>query len=88
MIGFARFSYFVPVLKQMKKWKKSRKKVFLTVYPGFKSEFLRQKTFLKNFIYAFKTPVKYFRKIFASMIYPGSQIRGLPVVKFWLFLYF
>jgi hypothetical protein len=55
MIDFARFSYLVPVLKLVKKMEK---KVFLTVYPGLKSEFLRPKTFLKNFIYAFKTPVK------------------------------
>ena len=41
-----------------KNGKKVEKKVFLTVYPGLKSEFLRPKTFLKNFIYAFKTPVK------------------------------
>jgi hypothetical protein len=51
----------------------------MIVYPGIKSEFLRQKTFLKDFIYAFKNPVKYFRKKFVSMIYPGYQIRGLPV---------
>ena len=41
-----------------KNGKKVEKKVFLTVYPGLKSEFLSPKTFLKNFIYAFKTPVK------------------------------
>ena len=41
-----------------KNGKKVEKIVFLTVYPGLKSEFLGPKTFLKNFIYAFKTPVK------------------------------
>jgi hypothetical protein len=41
-----------------KNGKKVEKKVFLTVYSGLNSEFLRPKTFLKNFIYAFKTPVK------------------------------
>jgi len=41
-----------------KNGKKVEKKVFLLIYPGLKSEFLRPKTFLKNFIYAFKTPVK------------------------------
>ena len=41
-----------------KNGKKVEKKVFLSIYPGLKSEFSRPKTFLKNFIYAFKTPVK------------------------------
>ncbi len=41
-----------------KNGKKVEKKVFLLIHPGLKSEFLRPKTFLKNFIYAFKTPVK------------------------------
>jgi hypothetical protein len=41
-----------------KNGKKVEKKVFLLIYPGLKSEFLRPKTFLKNLIYAFKTPVK------------------------------
>jgi len=45
----------VPVLK--KNGKKVEKNVFLSIYPG-KSEFLRPKTFFKNFIYAFKTLVK------------------------------
>jgi hypothetical protein len=58
MIDFARFSYYVPVLNQREKMEKKKKKVFLTVYPGLRSEFLRPKTFKKNFIYAFKTPVK------------------------------
>jgi hypothetical protein len=31
---------------------------FMVIYPGIKSEFLRAKSFLKNFIYAFKTPDK------------------------------
>jgi hypothetical protein len=49
MIDFARFSYFVPVLKQVEKnGKKVEKKVFLTVYPGLKSEFLGPKTLEKN----------------------------------------
>jgi hypothetical protein len=48
MIDFARFSYFVPVLKSSEKYgKKVEKKVFLTVYPGLKSEFLRPKTLKK-----------------------------------------
>jgi hypothetical protein len=44
MIDFARFSYLVPVLKQVKKMEK---KVFLTVYPGLKlkSEFLSKNFF-------------------------------------------
>jgi hypothetical protein len=37
-------------------------KVFLSVSPGLKIEFLRQKTFLKNFIHAFKIAVKKFKK--------------------------
>ena len=41
-----------------KNGKKVEKKAFSSIYPGLKSEFLRPKTFLKNFIYAFKTPVK------------------------------
>jgi hypothetical protein len=56
-----------------KNGKKVEKKVFLMIYPGLKGEFLRPKTFLKNFIYVFKTPVKYFRKKFVSTIYPGSS---------------
>jgi hypothetical protein len=79
MINFARYSYLVPVLKQVKKIEKKSKKVFLTFFPGLKSEFLRPKTFFKNFIYAFKAPVKKFRKKFVSIIYPGYQIQGLPV---------
>ena len=60
---------------------KSRKKVFLWIYPGVKSEFLRPRSFLKkNFIFAIKTPDKKFRKKFVSLIYPGYQIRGLPVI--------
>jgi hypothetical protein len=56
---FHNFSYLVPVLNQVKKMeKKSKKKVFLLIYPGLKSEFLGPKTFKKNFIYAFKTPDK------------------------------
>ncbi len=55
------------------------KQVFLFIYPGLKSEFLRLKTFLKNFIYVFKTPVKKLRKKIVCIIYPGGQIRALPV---------
>jgi hypothetical protein len=69
MIDFARFSYFVPVLKQVKKMeKKATKKVFLTVYPVLKSEFLRPKTFLKNFIYAF------------TVLFSGWEHPNLPTV--------
>jgi hypothetical protein len=41
-----------------KNGKKVAKNAFLLIYPGLKSEFLKPKTFLKNFIYAFKTRVK------------------------------
>jgi len=35
----------------------------------------------KNFIYAFKTPDKKTKeKNFVSMIYPGYQIRGIPLL--------
>jgi hypothetical protein len=45
MIDFTRFSYFVPVLNQVKKnGKKVEKEVFLSIFPGLKSEFLRPKT--------------------------------------------
>jgi hypothetical protein len=54
-----------------KNGQKVENKAFLAAYPGLKSEFLRPKTFFKKFIYAFKTPVKYFRKKFASMICLG-----------------
>jgi hypothetical protein len=74
MTDFARFSYFVLLLKQVKKnGKKVEKKVFLTVYPGLKSEFLRPKTFLKNFIYAFKTPVK---KVWKNICF--HDLSGVP----------
>jgi len=59
ILDFTRFSYLVPVLNQVKKnGKKAEKKVFLPVYLSLEIEFLRPKNFLKNFIYAFKTPVK------------------------------
>ena len=55
---------FYPIFRSLsgtksseKNGKKVEKKFFLSIYPGLKSEFLRPKTFLKNFIYAFKTPV-------------------------------
>jgi hypothetical protein len=55
MIDFARFSYLVPVLKQVKKMeKKVEKKVFLTVYPGLKSEFLGPKTLFMHLRPRFK----------------------------------
>jgi hypothetical protein len=38
--------------------KKVEKKVFLWIYPGIKSEFLRPKSFVKNSINAIKTPDK------------------------------
>jgi hypothetical protein len=76
MIDFTRFLSLVPVPNEVKK---SRKKFFLSIYPSLKSELLRPKTFLKNFIYAFKTPVKKFRKKMVCIIYPGYQIRALPV---------
>jgi len=43
MIDFARFLYIIPKTAE-KKSEKVEKKVFLTVYPGLKSEFLRPKT--------------------------------------------
>jgi hypothetical protein len=57
----------------MKKMEKN--KVFLWIYPGIKSEFLRPKSFLKNFIHAIKIPDKKPRKKFASMIYPVSKFK-------------
>jgi hypothetical protein len=53
----------------------------LWIYPGIKSEFLRPKSFIKNFIYAIKIPDKKLRKKFVSIIYPGYQIQDLPVFK-------
>jgi len=41
-----------------KNGRKVEKKVFLSNYPGLKSEFFEAKNYLKNFIYAFKTPVQ------------------------------
>jgi hypothetical protein len=49
--------------------------VFLWIYPGIKSEFLK-------FVYAIKTPDKWLRKTFVSMIYPWYQLRGLPIDEF------
>jgi hypothetical protein len=45
-----------------KNGRKVEKKVFLSNYPGLKSEFFEAKNYLKNFIYAFKTQVQKFRK--------------------------
>jgi hypothetical protein len=42
----------------MKKMEISKKKGILWIYAGIKGEFLRPKSFLKNVIYAIKTPDK------------------------------
>ena len=65
-------------LKVLKYVKKSRKKVFLGINPGLKSELGEPKTIKKTSFIQVVPRIKGKEK-FVSLIYPGYQMRGLPV---------